>query len=376
MSEPIRVRHLLKGLGPGGAERLVVAQATAAGPTIHDVVYLIPEKDHLVALLDAAAITSRCLDSPTAARPGWIRRLRRLLADEPVDVLHVHSPALAAVSRILVRTIPRPRRPVVVSTEHNRWPRHHQLTRLANRLTIRMQKATIAVSDDVKSTVRGIEASRVQVVIHGIDLDAVRASADRTGVRAELSLADDDIVVVCVANLRKEKSLDVLVAAATTALEKQPRLRYVLVGQGPLADDLDQWVSDAGIAERFTALGYRDDATRVVSAADIFTLSSAHEGLPVAVMEALALAIPVAATAAGGVPMAVGSAGLISPIGDAPALAESHVALAADSDRRAALAANASAEAARFELSRAVPEIERIYAAAISGASARDSSHS
>ncbi len=371
-----RIRHLLKGLGPGGAERLVVAQATTSGPTTHDVVYLIPEKQHLVPLLEAAGITSRCLDATSAARPGWIRRLRRLLVDDPVDVLHVHSPALAAVARLLVRTLAAPVRPAVVSTEHNRWPRHHRLTRLANRLTISLQAGTIAVSDDVKASIAGIDADRVAVVVHGIDVAAVRATADRAGVRRELGLADDDVVIVCVANLRREKALDVLVAAAREALDAVPHLHYLLVGQGPLAAEVDRWIAEAGIGERFRALGYRADATRVISAADALTLSSAHEGLPVAVMEALALGVPIVATAAGGVPDAVGAAGLISPVGDVDALAANHVLVATDVARRHTLAGAAPAESARFELNRSIAEIEAVYAAAMAGDSAADRNQS
>jgi glycosyltransferase involved in cell wall biosynthesis len=372
----MRVLHLLKGLGPGGAERLVVAQACMPGPTGHEVAYLVPEKAHLVPLLDAAGVAVHPLDASSAARARWVLRLRRLLTGTHFDVLHVHSPALAAVARLLVRTLPRGRRPAVVSTEHNRWPRHHPLTRWANRATIGWQDRTIAVSDDVRATVEGVDPATVDVVVHGIDLDAVRATADRAGMRAELGLDPDDVVLVCVANLRREKSLDILVAAATSALAEEPRLRYLLVGQGPLAAEVDTWITDAAIGDRFTALGYRADATRVLSAGDALTLSSTHEGLPVAVMEALALGLPVLATAAGGVPDAVGRAGTISPVGDAAALAAGHVAFARDPALRARLVDATGHEAERFALARAVAEIEAIYAGAIAGATARASNQS
>ena len=204
----LRVRHLLKGLGPGGAERLVVAQALAGGDIDHDVVYLLPWKDHLVPRLTEAGVAVHCVETPSVARPGWIMRLRRLLRNDPTDIVHIHSPAVAALTRLLIRTLPRSVRPAVVTTEHNRWPRHHRLTRLANRATIRLDDAVIPVSDDVRSTIRGPAGERVHTIIHGIDLDGVRASADREAVRAELGAAPDDIVVACVANLRREKALD------------------------------------------------------------------------------------------------------------------------------------------------------------------------
>lgn len=373
----MRVLHLLKGLGPGGAERLVVAQSTASAARADArVAYLVPAKDHLVATLADAGVAVDCLDAPSAARLGWMVRLRRLLRAEPVDVLHIHSPALAAVGRLLVRTLPRSHRPAVVGTEHNRWPRHHPVTRIANRATIRLEAATIAVSDDVASTIRGARSGQVRVIEHGVDLAAVTTSGDRAGVRAELDIGDDEVLIACVANLRREKALDVLVAAATIACEADARLRYVLVGQGPLADDLDGWVDAAGLGERFLTLGYRADAPRILSGADVFTLSSTHEGLPVALMEALALGLPVAATAAGGVPAAAGEAGLISPIGDADALARSHLRLAEDEAERRRRAAAARERAPHFSIDRAVGAIEAVYATAIAGDGRRARSHS
>lgn len=359
------VRHLVKGLGPGGAERLIVAQITASTATTRpEVAYLVPTKDHLVPELRAAGVEPVCLDDSRGI--GWAVRLRRLLRDQPTDIVHVHSPAVAAAVRVVARTLPRSARPVVVGTEHNRWPRHHRLTRFANRLTIRWEAATIAVSDDVASTVRGARAGQLRTIIHGIDLEAVRATADRAAVRSELRVPDDAFVFVCVANLRKEKALDELVEAARLAIDRCPELHYLLVGQGPLADELDGWIEAAGVGEQVRALGYRPDATRIVSAADGFTMSSHHEGLPVSVMEALAHGLPVVATAAGGIPDAVGAAGLVTPIADPEALAEAHVRVATDDTLRAELRRDAAERADAFSIRRAVAEIEAVYDAVTS----------
>lgn len=378
---PLRVRHLLKGLGPGGAERLVVSQVTSSlsdgspadgraagdgnhgndGAVHYDVAYTLAHKDHLVAELRRHDITTHCLLATGTLRPGWIRRLRRLLREDPVDIVHVHSPVVAAATRLVVRTMSRHHRPLVVGTEHNRWPRHHRLTRWANRVTIGWQDVTIAVSEDVRSTMSARAARHTEVVLHGIDLDGVRATADRAGARAELGIADDDILVVCVANLRREKALEVLLEAAIQAQCDEPRLRHVVVGQGPCADRLADLVARSPVASRFALLGYRADATRIISAADIFSLSSRHEGLPVALMEALALGVPVAATAAGGIPEAIGMAGLTVAVDDHRALGAAQVELAEDSALRAELADVATAEAERFSVTRATATLEQIY---------------
>lgn len=359
MTTPRSVRHLIKGLGPGGAERLVLNHVRAdSGSTDHHVVYVVEEKTHLVPDLQAAGASVVRLDGSAIGR---IRRLRRLMREQPTDIVHSHSPVLAVTSRLAARTLPRSRRPVTVGTEHNRWPRHHRITRFANRLTICLETATIAVSDDVATTIRGAQSAQVRTIEHGIDLDAVRAQADRSGARAELGATDEDLIVMCVANLRREKALDDLVEAARHALRITPTLRFVTVGQGPLAGDLDRWITAADIGDRFVALGYRTDIGRLLSGADVFTLSSRHEGLPVAVMEALAIGLPVVATRAGGIPEAVGDAGRIVEIGDPMALAAAYVDLARDIELRARLAAKARDRAQRFSIERAVAEITAVY---------------
>ena len=151
---PLRALWLIKGLGPGGAEQLLVQQATVRhrDRLAVDVAYLLPHKDHLVGDLEAAGVGVLCLDGRRDLDPRWVLRLRALLLDGDYDVVHVHAPLVAAVVRLVLRTIPAARRPALVSTEHNRWPRHHPATRWANAATLPFDDVTFAVSADVVST--------------------------------------------------------------------------------------------------------------------------------------------------------------------------------------------------------------------------------
>ena len=129
--------------------------------------------------------------------------------------------------------------------------------------------------------------------------------ATGAAVRAELGVGDEEIVVGTVANFRQAKRYDLLIEAAQIVVDRLPSVRFVAVGQGPLEDKVRAWHKASGLGDRFLLTGYRADARRVMSAFDLFTLGSEHEGLPVAVMEALALGLPVVATAVGGLPEAV-----------------------------------------------------------------------
>lgn len=367
---PLKVLWLIKGLGPGGAEQLLVNQARATDPlaaTIH-VAYLVPWKDHHVATLESLGATVHALDAPRELDPRWILRLRSLLGRERFDVVHTHSPVVAAAVRLAARTL-RPR-PALVYTEHNRWPRHARSTRLANRLTFGLDDAQLAVSDDVRSTIPSGHRRRVETLIHGTDLDAVRgAITSRSAVRKELGLADDRVVVGIVANFRREKAYEVFLDAAAKAILRNPSLDFVSVGQGPLEDEMRQRLADMtrdepAIAGRIQLLGYRDDAIRVMSGFDVFTLTSDHEGLPVSLMDALALGLPTVATAVGGIPQAIANDthGLLVPARNSSALADAYVRIAEDADLRARFAGAASQRAPTFDITTATRRLEAIYA--------------
>ena len=145
--------------------------------------------------------------------------------------------------------------------------------------------------------------------------------------RAELGIGPDEVVVGTIANFRRPEGLP------EPARDRRALLvdrgwpgRIVAVGQGPLEAEMRALHDRLGLGDRVLLLGQRDDAVRVLAACDVFTMASDNEGLPVALMEALALGLPVAATAVGGIPEAVtdGVEGLLVPPSQPEALAGRH----------------------------------------------------
>ena len=172
---PIRVLWLAKGLGPGGAERLLVSFAALADRERFDLraAYLLPWKNHLVTQLADLGVPAFCLDSRREADLRWVQRLRKLVRAARIDVVHVHSPMVAALARPALRVLPRRERPALIGTEHNVWSSHHPVTRWANRLTLPLEEATVAVSDEVRASMPARLGRRAEVVIHGVDVDAI-----------------------------------------------------------------------------------------------------------------------------------------------------------------------------------------------------------
>jgi len=359
------VLWVTKGLGPGGAERLLVELARAHSDAVHlKAAYVLPWKDHLVADLEAAGVASTCL-STRRSDPRWPLRLRRMIATGDIDVVHAHSPLMASAARLARATLPKSARPQIVTTEHNSWTTYHPLTRWANRLTGRWDSATIAVSDEAAASVRGAAASRVQTLVHGIDVAAHRAltRSSRAAVRTELGLGDDALVIITVANYRRQKDYPNLIEAFRSLIAQGIDAHLVAVGQGPLADEVRTLVDNAGLTERVILTGYRPDAARLMAAADVFSLASAWEGLPVALMEALAAGLPVVASAVGGVAEALRSPddAILVPAGDPAALASAWAAVLSDPIELRRLAARSLAIADRYDVGRAAATLEATY---------------
>jgi len=361
----LRVTHVVKGLGPGGAERLIVNQVTSPASTgvVYRVITLLSHKDHLVAELHRAGIEVICVGYTMR----WPLRVGKLIRTN-TDIVHVHSPLVAGVLRLL-RVTGR-YDAALVTTEHNRWPRHHRATRLLNRATARFDDARIAVSDDVVRSMPESAARETRVIRHGIGIEQVAPQTSRREeMRAEFGLGDDTVAIGIVANFRPEKAYDTFLSAVVAMKEAASPVHFVVVGQGPGEEAFRAAVRDAKLDSRVTITGYREDASAVMAAFDVFTLTSRHEGLPVSLMEAFALGLPVVATRAGGIPEAVTNEreGLLVPIDDVTAVAEAWAELVDDPSLRRQMGHAAREASADFDAAVSTREIESLYRRLITG---------
>ena len=182
--------------------------------------------------------------------------------------------------------------------------------------------------------------------------------------REELGAGPDESLAVTVANLRAGKNYPGLIDAVRLVVDRGVSVRFATAGQGQLADEIGELQRASGLGDRFTLLGYRDDATRLIAAADIFVLASHHEGLPVTVMEALTLGVPVVAPAVGGLPQVVtsGKNGILVSPGSPVALADA-IQQALEPTMHARLVEGARTTGDRFSSANAVARIEATYTA-------------
>lgn len=359
----IHVLWVAKGLGPGGMERLLLHHAKSGDSRRfrYSVAYVLDRPHSVIPELRSLGVEVHQL-ATTAGPVGWAYSLRMLVRNERVDVVHLHSPAVAAVARPALRALRH--RPAVMTTEHNSWDCYSLTTRVANVATYPLDDHRLAVSSDAVTSVPRLLRGRSEVLIHGIDLEHHGSRQQvRSEVREELGIDDDAVAVIVVANHRAEKGWDVLLAAAREVISAHPGVVFLGVGHGQLEDHHRAQLELMKLGPAFRMLGFRSDVGRLLAASDVFALASRQEGIPVAVMEAMGRGLPVVATAVGGLPLAVEheQSGLLVPSEDPSALAEALSRIVGDAQLRRHLAAGALVASEAFDVRRAVGVIEQRY---------------
>ena len=360
-----RVLILIKGLGRGGAEQLL---ASAAPHLDHDrfryeVAYLLPAKDALAAELARHGMAVTCLGGDGGR--GWLRRLSELVRERRIDLVHAHLPYAAIGARVALWGRDRPR---LVYTEHNVWESYKPPTYWANLATFARNDHVFCVSDQVRSSIRYPLPLRwrrlppTETLYHGLDPAAgVPPSPD--GVREELGIGPTAPLVGTVANFRAEKAHGDLLRAAALVRRSVPDVRFLLVGQGPLEGQVRREAERLGLGDTVIFAGFREDVPRLAAALDVFALSSRHEGLSIALMEAMALGRPPVVTSVGGLPELVthDRHGLLVPPGDPAALAAGIVTVLQDPALAERLGSAARRRAADFDIRAAIGRMEDVY---------------
>lgn len=368
----MRVLHLIKGLGRGGAETLLL-QAQRQPPaerSLYSYGYFLPWKDALVEELRQAGAEVICFPARGAA--GMLLRIPRLIRfarSWRAQLLHCHLPLAGVVGRIAGSLAGIP----VVYTEHNLQERYHPFTRRANRLTWRLQRAVIAVSGEVAESIRRNlgDSVPVQVVLNGIPVERYRPDpAAAAEVRRRWQVPADAPLVGTVAVLRAQKALDDWLAAAATVRGAAPRAHFLIVGDGPLRSELEGRAAALGLADAVRFAGLQQDVRPFLSAFDVFLSTSVFEGLPLALLEAMAMERAVVATAVGGVAEAAvaGVSARLTPPHHPEESARATSELLSDEAERRRLGREARRRVEeRFGMARMLREIEAVYQEVLAG---------
>ena len=209
---------------------------------------------------------------------------------------------------------------------------------VANRLILRRCDRVVAVGEAVRQALihnEGIAPERVGVIYNGIPLERFQTrltDSERAAVRDEIGIAAGDLTLVQVARLDYLKDHATAIRTVERVVGECARARLLLVGDGSERGAIEDLVRQRNLGEHVRLLGQRRDVPRLLAASDIVLLTSISEGIPLTLIEAMAAGRAVVSTRVGGVAEVVadGETGLLAASGDAAALADHILRLAAD----------------------------------------------
>jgi glycosyltransferase involved in cell wall biosynthesis len=345
----MRVLHVIDSLGRGGAERVVVDLARASAGTA----------DTWVApLFDRGALELECAEAGIPLSPLRIghrrnlllgaARLSRVIRKLRPDVVQTHL----LFSELYLALAPVRSGAVHLATFHNMGfdafeplPLRQRAVRVLEREALRWRfDGYVAVSERAADSARRhLGLAPIDVIPNPIDVDRVRAQApeSRQAARARLGIAADARVVTLVGKLSEPKGHDVALRALSL-LPHSTRPEFIFVGDGPLKESLKALALELGVFARVRWVGETDRATALawMRASDVAIVPSRHEGLPITLLEALAIETPVVATTVGGIPEVLTHehTGLLIPPSNPEALANGIERLLADSGLASRLA--------------------------------------
>jgi starch synthase (maltosyl-transferring) len=371
---PIRVALCITDLDPGGAERCLVELATRLDRRrFVPVVYCLGPRPagnptSLADKLEQCGIAVHCFSARRALDLASLAsRLRRQMAvDAPqlVQAFLFHANVLGAwaarrtgVKRVVTG--------IRVAEHHATW--HLAMARFADRWIDRH----VCVSQSVRdfSLKRGgLPIEKLLVIPNGVDVERFAAAAPAPPAR--LGIAPSRRAIVSVGRLDVQKGIDWLLEAMPRAFAELAEHDLVVVGEGPERARLEALAERLGIAQRVHFLGFRQDVPEILAAGDLLVLPSRWEGMPNAVLEAMAAGRAVVATDVEGVAEALGPAAAeqICPPNDPRQFVDKLIAILRDSPTLARLAReNRARVRAEFGFPAMVDAYERLYVSLLSG---------
>lgn len=261
-------------------------------------------------------------------------RMKKIVKNDKAELLHTHG-YKENVLGVLAGKLAGVKR--FVCTEHGASEPFGGFARFRNGISLSLDRFVgrygidkiISVSEDLRRSLVGEYGTEKVVTIHNGIPCKPTPGTDKTKKKLELGIPLDKRIAGTMGRLQPVKGIHHFLEAARTIVETREDVVFMIVGDGPLESVLKEMAQELGIHDHVFFLGFREDAIEVLSIMDVFVLTSLHEGIPLSLLEAMYLGLPVVATRVGGMPEVVedGRSGLLVAVGDERAIAGAILAM-------------------------------------------------
>ncbi|MUP46845.1 glycosyltransferase [Gramella sp. BOM4] len=297
----IRILHIIKSLGRGGAEMLLPETLK-----LHDkekfefhYIYFLPWKDQMVEAIKEAGGKVTCFEAKDNIR--LLMQYKRIIGyckEHKIDLIHCHLPWAGVAGRLVHWRTNIP----VIYSEHNMQERYHPVTKILNKYSFNSQSMAIGVSEDVTLSISENISPDIPVktVLNGVNTDAfIKTGTLR--IKQELGIPPDALVIGNVAVFRFQKRLIEWLRVFKTISDRNPNVYGLIIGAGPLEDEIKKEWKSLGLEKKVFFPGLKTDVKPYFEVMDIFMMSSSFEGLPIALLEAMSMECAIVSTNAGGI---------------------------------------------------------------------------
>jgi glycosyltransferase involved in cell wall biosynthesis len=364
----VRILHISSARTIGGGERHLADLANALVGRGHEVYAALPLRSPLRKELGAVPSQNiftlrlrNALDLPSALK------LSRLVRDHRIEIMHAHVARDYPLAALATR---RNRPAKLIITRHVLFP----INKL-HAVTLSHIARVICVSQAVKDSLLAqkiFPASKINIIPNGIDfqrLDASLKNFDREDFRRRMKVPPSSLLVGTVGELKKQKGHEDFLRAAAIIARERRDAHFIIVGADPTRTgeyqtSLQRLTAELQLTTRVHLAGWLDNIAPLLSALDVYVSASHTESFGLAIVEAMALGLPVVATetAGAGEIISPGDAGVLVPVGDVEALGSAVLRLLGDEYERIRIGKLGCAKArTSFSLERMVEETEKIY---------------
>lgn len=298
----IRVLHTIDTTGPGGAETVFINLIKGLDSNHFQSIAAIRGQGWVCDTLRKQGVEPIFVNSRGGFNLGYLRDLIRVIRRYKIDIVQSHlfgSNLYCSIAGLICR-VP------VVSVFHGfvDTKEGERLLPLKTRLINRGSRKLVFVSDrlqDYYVKKLGFSASKAVTIYNGVDTSVFYPKKDE-GIRKELGIEKENVLIGALGNIRPAKGYDVFLKAAKLIHDKHPECRFLVAGQGSgeLMDSLLRLRKELDLEEVFFFIGFKPDAAQVLNNLDIFVLPSVSEGFSISTIEAMACGVPVVVTRSGG----------------------------------------------------------------------------
>lgn len=234
-----------------------------------------------------------------------IKPINKIIKEKQIDIVHIHdSSALSAA--ILAKMLSNTKARIIYSRKRNNRIKDNFFSKL--KYDNKHVEKIVCVSKAVEKIYLdvGMDPNKLLTIYDAIDVNKFANKSSKNIIHDELNLSEDSKIIGNICSLSKQKDIKTFIDTAKLLLKKNPaKLEFVLIGGGELDEELKEYTSSLGIANKIHFLGFRNNINELLPELDILLMTSLTEGLPLSIYEAFASKVPIVSTKAGGIPEVV-----------------------------------------------------------------------